>query len=137
MVCESKFFFKNKFTEDVSKGECKILGLMAEFLNTHEVVSKVRECIKITHLFSFFKDEDFANKYRDTILVIVNKPNIKKKFCGSTILSLRPNYDKTKLSITMPYFKSTMNNFEFEYFIITSSLEDIIEKFETVTNHLI
>jgi len=137
MVCQSKFFFKSKFIEDASKGECHILTLMAEYLNAREVVSKKREKLELTTLFAYFKDEDFGNQYAKYISVVTNKAKINKKYSGSTILFLKPNYDRTKLSITMPFFKSTMSDIDFQYFILMSSHEEIVDKFELATNHLI
>lgn len=139
MVCESKYFFKSKFTEDASKGECKILGLMAEFLQNNEVVSKTRLRLQLTELFTYFKEEDFGNKYHKIVYILANKEQINKKFSGGVILSLRPDYDKRNLSTTMPFFKDNigMDKVDYEYFILTSTLEEIVAKFEEVTNHLI
>lgn len=137
MVCESKYFFKTKFIEDCSKGECKILGLFSEFLNSNEIVSKPRERIELSKLIKYFKDEDFGNKYSKILYIIINKAQINQKFSGKTILELRPDYDKRNLSITIPFFKDNMDKVELEYFILTSTLEEIVTKFEEVTNHLI
>lgn len=137
MVCESKYFYKNKFIEDCSKGECKILGLFSDFLKKNDIVSKNREHIELGHLISYFKEEDFGNQLSKFIYIIVHKAEINQKFSGKTILTLRPDYDKLKLNITMPFFKQNMEKVDFEYFILTSTLEEIVTKFEEVTNHLI
>jgi hypothetical protein len=136
LVLNSKYFFRSKFIEDSSNGRCNLLIKISEYLKNNETTSKPRIRLSTENLIKFFKS-DFTINYNKVCFILSSEIAINQKFNGNIILEKVPNYDKTKLNITIPYFTKSMSNIELQYFILSSTTDEIVERFLSDTNHLL
>ncbi len=138
IVANSPHFKLHRFIEDISEGECRQLASMALYLKSEPKpqYTTVYKNITLDNLFDFFKEENFNEIYTKTVYNLENYSLIKRKFNGQVILKNVPDYDRRKLSTTIPHFNHSYfpNNIERDFFILSSSEKDLVNEFLKVTN---
>lgn len=130
VIVRSPYFKAKRFKEDVSEGGSKLLSNMVEFLKTNGYNTMYQK-LQLDTVFQFFKDSEFEETYKKAVSAIKNFHEIKSKFNGSVILKHIPEFDKYQLGETIHNFNHAhfSSDVERDYFILTSSEEDIIKEF--------
>ncbi len=126
----NQFFRPSRFVEDTSEGGSKMLKELSEYLAINPIY-KGYTTRQIRDMFEPLKEFNFEQRYNRLIELKENQVEINKKIKGSDVLTLKPDFDKTKLQLYFEYF----NKEKFETivdrleYLHTHTTEEIVEEF--------
>ncbi len=130
--CE--YFKTKRFTEDISEGGNLLLTKFSEYLKTVEYINTYTK-ITPERILEFFGTDAFIEKLYKSNIVLNRDIKHVSKLDGNLVLKYHPSYDKTRFSITFPYFMKNAfpDDIELAYFLKTHDEQDLVNKFIEVT----
>jgi hypothetical protein len=135
ILIDCPYFNRNRFLDDISEGRCKLLEEMSEFLQNTDFDPNYKKTT-LMRIMDFFGNEgNLMDKLEKSKKIFEFNKIPAKNLSGKLILEHVPDYDKTKLSSTIPKFlhDTFEDEIERDYFLVTKTALEIVDYFLETT----
>ena len=132
-IMKSPYFNAEKFINHEKEQRNFMLQSLEEYLILNNLENNKSEKLTFERVKELFSDIDFETEMNILLERAEKKKRIVDKLNGRVILDMIPDFEQTRIGLTMGLFKNSFeSNEEYIDFMVDSSQKEVLSKFKEV-----